>query len=335
MPVKPTISKDDFPKILANYNLGEYERFRRFAHGAGQTTTLLITTKGRFVLRYYENRPERYVLFEVDLLHHLKSKGFPVPVIMQDSSGRFSEMYKGKPYMIIEHIDGRHTRNPNYFSNAKQIPEVAQVVAKLHNLTRDYTSAYLKDRNDADISKKCKPKSEPKDRDELNAEYCLRMYKQRSYRTDIVEEWLKNELKKLEFPSSLPKGICHADLNYSNFLFKERKIVALLDFDMSFRTYCIYDIANLIYWWAWAPEKELKEKEARRIAEEYSRWRPLGTAEKEHIYDALKLVILLGMSWSKEDDFKKGRKNIEFLDSVGREGFYGRLFKEEFILGEA
>lgn len=310
MPVKPTISKDDFPRILAHYNVGEYERLRRFAHGAGQTTTLLITAKGRFVLRYYENRSEGYVLFEANLLSYLKSRKYPVAAIIRDSSGRLSGMYKAKPYMIIQHIDGRHTRNPNYFSNAKQIPEVARIVAKLHDSTRSYTSLYLKDR------------------DHLDAGYCLRSYRKhfRDVGSGGNETWLQEELENLEFPASLPKSICHADLNYSNFLFKKGTVAALLDFDMSFYTYSIYDIANLIYWWAWAPEKELKEKEARRIVEEYSRWRPLNTAEKEHIYDALKLIILLGMSWSKEDDFNKGRKNIEFLDSIGRERFYDRLF---------
>lgn len=308
MLAEATISREDFPEIISNYNLGEYKRYKTFAHGAGQTTTLVVTTKGRFVLRYYENRSEGYVLFEADLLCYLKSKGYPVAAIIQNSSGKLSGMYKGKPYMIIEHREGRHTRNPNYFSNRKQIPEIVRVVAGLHNLTRRHTSRYVKYR------------------DELNPEYCLRMYRERPYKTGIVEKWLKNELENLVFPHSLPKGICHADLNYGNFLFKEGTVVAVLDFDMSFRTYLIYDVANLIYWWAWAPEEELKQKEARHIAEEYSRWRTLDTVEKEHIYDALKLIILLGMSWSKEDGFKKGRQNIEFLNSVGREGFYDVLF---------
>jgi Ser/Thr protein kinase RdoA (MazF antagonist) len=262
------------------------------------------------VLRYYENRSEDYVLFEVDLLNYLRSRHHPVAAIIRDSSGRCSGMYNGKPYIIIEHIEGRHTRNPNYFSNAKQIPEVVRVVAKLHNLTQGCTSVYLKNR------------------DTLNPDYCLRSYRKHFHTPNAREdeEWLKNELKKLQFPISLPKSVCHADLNYGNFLFRKGRVTALLDFDMSFFTYCIYDIANLIYWWAWAPEKELKRKEARRIVEEYLRWRMVNVTEKEHIYDALTLVILLGMSWSSDEDFQKGKKKVEFLGSLGREGFYPILF---------
>ena len=35
----------------------------------------------------------------------------------------------------------------------------------------------------------------------------------------------------------MPKGLCHADLNYGNFLFKNAKIAAVLDFDMSVFTF--------------------------------------------------------------------------------------------------
>jgi len=288
MPVKTTILEEDFPKIISNYDLGKYESFQTFANGAGQTTVLLLTSKGKFVLRYYENRPEKHVIFEVNLFNFLRNKDYPIPAIIKSNAGEFFGTYKDKPFIIIEFVEGEHCKNPNDFIEDERLAEVVKAVAQLHNLTTDYNPEYLEGREPYDV------------------EYCWREYQKRSLKDKNPEResWLRGELDKLEFSDSLPKGICHADLNYGNFLFKNGKIVAVLDFDMSFYTSFVYDIASLIYWWTWPPQTDLKEKEARFIVQEYEKIRPMAESEKMHIYDALKLITLLGISWSEEEDFE-------------------------------
>lgn len=310
MPVKTTITESDFPKILSNYDLGEYHSFQTFAHGAGQTTALLETNKGKFVLRYYENRSKKHVLFEVQLFNYLHSKNYPVPTIIKNHSGNFSHEYKNKPYIILEFIGGEHSKNPNDFFDDNQVSEVVKAIAQLHNLTLHYKPKYFKDREPFDVA------------------YCWKEFQKKHSKIVKSEKgkWLKNELKQLEFPTSLPKGLCHADLNYGNFLFKNEKITAVLDFDMSFYTYFIYDIASLIYWWTWPPQKGFKEKETAQIITEYSKWRKLTIEEKNHVYDAIKLIILLGISWSGEEDFESEKTKIEFLNSIGRQQFYNKIF---------
>ena len=196
MSVKPTISEEDFPRILSSYNLGEYEGYKTFANGAGQTTVLLLTSKGKFVLRYYENRPQQHVEFEINLFDYLKGKSYPVPEVMQDTSGNYLGIYKDKPYVIIEYIVGEHGKNPNDIFDADQATEVVKAVAQLHNLTKEYPPEYLKGREVYDT------------------EYCWREYKKYPQRVENKERenWLRNELDKLEFPGFLPKGICHAEL---------------------------------------------------------------------------------------------------------------------------
>src|SRR3989344_2926424 len=249
MSVKTTISEIDLPKILADYNLGEYRGFKTFANGAGQTTLLLETSKGKFVLRYYENRPLKHVLFEVQLFNYLRDKNFPVPAVIKNRSGEFSSLYNEKPYIIIEFVEGEHGKNPNDFFNSEEATEVVKIIAHLHSLTKDYNPEYFKDR------------------EVFDAKYCWREFEQKHSHLVTTEKgkWFKAELDKLEFPASLPEGLCHADLNYGNFLFRNGKIVAVLDFDMSFHTYLIYDIASLIYWWAWPPEKSDFEESKSKI----------------------------------------------------------------------
>jgi len=156
----------------------------------------------------------------------------------------------------------------------------------------------------------------------------LRTYQktQRKVNKKEREEWFKNELGKLEFPLNLPKCICHADLNYKNFLLCEGEISAVLDFDMSIYTYTIYDVANLIYWWAYPPEKGFKERDASFIVNKYLKHHELNKTEKKQIFDALKLIILLGISWSEEYDFEDSKNAIEYLNKLGRDGFYHIIF---------
>ena len=309
MSVKTTISEIDLPKILAEYDLGEYQGFKTFANGAGQTTLLLETSTGKFVLRYYENRPLKHVLFEVQLFRYLLDKNFPVPTVIKNRLGEFFSVYKEKPYIFIEFIEGEHGKNPNDFFNLAEAAEVIKSVAQMHNLTMNYYPEYFKDREPFDVA------------------YCWREFEKKHPHLVATEKekWFKAELDKLEFPATLPKGLCHADLNYGNFLFRNGKIVAVLDFDMSFYTYLIYDIASLIYWWAWPPETKLKEKQATQIVSEYSKSRELSEEERMHIYDALKLIILLGISWSEEGDFENEKKKIKFLNSIGREAFNEKI----------
>lgn len=232
MAVKTTISEKDYPLILSDYDLGEYSSFETFANGAGQTTVLLNTDKGKFVLRYYENRSEEHVAFEVHLFNFLQESDYPIPAIIKDRDDNFFGIYKEKPFIIIEFIEGEHVENPNDSFQRDGAAEVIKVVTQLHNLTKDRELDFFKDREVFDV------------------DYCLREYDKqtRTKNRDERERWLKNELAKLKLPSTMPKGLCHADLNYGNFLFQDGKISAVLDFDMSFYYYLVYDVASLIYW---------------------------------------------------------------------------------------
>jgi homoserine kinase type II len=310
MNIKTKFSKYDFIKILSNYNIGEYIGSKHFSHGYVQTTVMLLTTKGKFVFRYYENRSEKHVLSEVKLMSYIRKKKFPVPKVIRNSSGEFIEKYKGKPFMIVEYVHGKLMKNPNNISRHNGLTEVVNTVAKLHNMTKNFNQKYFKYR------------------DIYNKKYCWAEYRKRSgnVRNASREKWLKNELNKLEFPNLLPKGICHCDLNYSNFLFKKGKVVCVLDFDMSCYTYLIYDIASLIYWWAFPPKKIMNIENSKHLVDEYCKRRKLSKAEKMHIFDALKLIILLGISWSEENDFEQEKRKIEYLNSISRERFYKMLF---------
>jgi Ser/Thr protein kinase RdoA (MazF antagonist) len=135
--VKSTLEKSDVEQILAHYNVGVIERVKAFTTGTVQTNILLYTTRGRFVLRYYEcNRSFNSVLFEVNLIKYLKHKNYPCPAVVGNTHGKFAACYKDKPYALFEFLEGTHVQHPN----ERQKQQLIQKVAELQNLTRNYRS---------------------------------------------------------------------------------------------------------------------------------------------------------------------------------------------------
>ena len=83
----------------------------------------------------------------------------------------------------------------------------------------------------------------------------------------------------------------------------------------------------MIYFWAWPDKGKLNFGKGKLLLKEYQKYRRLELAEKEHLYDMLKMVIFMSIGWFiHEKDFYNGRRKIEFLNSVGRDGFYRKMF---------
>ena len=116
----------------------------------------------------------------------------------------------------------------------------------------------------------------------------------------------------------------------TNILCDKDKISGVLDFDDACYTFLIFDLGTLIYYWAWLREKKLNLKKANYLLKEYGRYRKLSKIEKEHIFDALKMVILTYMAWffyeKSNSMFEESRKKLEEIDEIGRKEFYKKLF---------
>lgn len=323
MVVKTIFSKKDFTDILSNYNLGEYKDSRLFTTGAVETNYLLQTTKGKFVFRYYENRSKNSVLFESGLIKYLKDKNYPCPAQFKNKHGKFVSIYKEKPYSIFEFVEGQHLKT----QNENQKKQLIKKVAELQNITKNY-----------------RPNNK-KYRLNYNIENCRELARKEAKKINTANareklKWFESELLKLNLPKSLPKGICHSDFHFSNVLFKNGKFSALIDFDDANYTFLIYDLAALISpfkssfeWNTWSNFKKDENvfdfREARKIVSEYMKYRPLSDSEKEHLFDVFKLSIMFDCIWyfkrGNAKDFYEKRK-IEYLNSIGREEFYNRLF---------
>lgn len=309
MVVKTIFSKENLSKILSNYDLGKIKKVKPFKLGAVQTNLLLETEKDKFVFRYYESRPEKYALFEVNILQYLAKHSYPCPAPIRNIHGGFTGKYKNKPFALFEFMNGEYKKNVN--------PKlIAQVIGELHKITIGYKPKYFEARDTYDPkscwksaisnSKKIRSKSEAKKR----------------------LDWLEAELEKLKLPTTLCKGVCHCDTHHSNFLYKNNKISAVLDFDDASYTYLLYDIVGIIYFWAWPDKGILNFSKAKELIKEYQKYRRLTNNEKRHLYDVLKMAIFMSISWFIYDtqDYGNEKRKIEFLNSFDRKEFYKKLF---------
>src|SRR5262249_43806257 len=118
------------------------------------------------------------------------------------------------------------------------------------------------------------------------------------------------------------------DSNRSNFLYKDDKLSAVLDFDQASYTWLLYDVAQLIYWWTWPDKGNINLEQSRDLVAQYETVRQLSEYERDHLFDALKLVHLVGIGWSLADDsFPNDKRKVDDMNALGRDGFYSAIFR--------
>ncbi|MEZ4679902.1 MAG: homoserine kinase [Caldilineaceae bacterium] len=324
MKKETTLDPADVTAILAHYELGELQSLVPLTAGTVQSNSLVQTTRGRFVLRYYkQNRTFAAVCFEVDLINYLTRRHYPCPAVVPDRQGNFVGFYNERPYALFAFVEGAHVEQPT----AAQYRQLIEKVAELQRLTEHYQPVYVEDRWNYDVP------------------FCERMAVEIAARLATPNAaaklvWCRQTLATLELPDTHPKGVCHCDFHFSNVLFKEGNFHALLDFDDANYTYLTFDLVALLEpslfrfrWDSWQtvqPGDDVFDfAAAKEIITTYQTVRPLSTVEKHHLFDVLKLATLIDCLWFFErgtaEDFYERRK-IDCLDGLGRAAFVQALF---------
>lgn len=323
MAVKTVLSIKDIENMLLDYSVGDLICFHGIQAGTVESNVLIKTTKGKYVLRYYEKRTADEVLFEEQLLIYLKENNFPCTKVIASDSGDI-KLYKNKPYMLFEYEKGEHQEH----WNQSQWKQVIQVMAQLHNLTqgRSFKNAHI--------------------RNTYDPAGCMRIAAQfvNKHDTQAIQEkwkWYQYELKKLVLPDFLPKAVCHSDYHYSNILFKGNSFGTLLDFDDANYTYQYFDIVSVTpffradfdheTWMDFDKDSEILDFTcARDYLREYQKYIFIDKQCYPYFYDLLKLSVLVDCLWYFDrglgDDFFEKRK-INAINRMGRTEFQRQLFE--------
>jgi homoserine kinase type II len=313
MAAKTLFTHDDFVDILSHYDLGTYSHSAAIAEGTVQTNYFLETPQGKFVFRYYETRSREAVLFESDVLAYLTAHRYPCPIQIQNTQGTYVGVYRDKPYVLFEFLDGQAIEHPS----PHQWQQLVQKAAELQKLTENYCSPYTQYRwnYDPDLCR------------DLAQAAAERINTPSAHAKNA---WLARELTILDLPPAVPRGICHCDFHFSNVLFVGDELNAVLDFDDANSTFLSFDLVGLIEYWAWPyPSDMLDFSKARSVVQQYMQHRQLASIEQQHVYDVYKLSILFDCVWyfhrGSGDDFYEKHK-IDALNRLGRQAFFDELF---------
>jgi len=153
---------------------------------------------------------------------------------MESRQGDHVGTYRDKPYVVFEFIEGQHVERPGPHHKRQLIRQAAE----LQKLTTGIRSLYTPHRWHYD------------------PDLCRALARRQAALIDTKSAlekpaWLVHALRTLDLPSSVPRGICHCDFEFSNILFRADEFVALLDFDDANVTFLQFDLIGLIEHWAW------------------------------------------------------------------------------------
>jgi len=200
------LNKLDFDAILSNYSIGQYVLNKHIPKAFENTVYFLQTTKGKYVLKIFEQTKISEVKNQTKIQEYLAKKNNPVPRIIKDKKGKDIQYFEKKPIQIQEFAKGKRVK-----LSIKLIIAYGKTISKI----------------DFDLKKLKMPNFNPWGFDfEFKK---MKIYSGKKLNLKKEHSKLLKEIKKLD-KYKLTKSIVHGDLNLDNALVYKNKINAIIDF---------------------------------------------------------------------------------------------------------
>ena len=134
MAVFTPVSDDDARTLLAHFDLGDLVSLRGITAGIENTNYFLATTRGEYVLTLFEVLTQAQLPFYIELMHHLASRGVPVPQPQTLRDGTRLTTLHGKPCAIVTRLPGGYEPAPGPAHCAL----AGATLARAHLAARDF-----------------------------------------------------------------------------------------------------------------------------------------------------------------------------------------------------
>jgi homoserine kinase type II len=254
------LRENEIQEIAGQYNLIVAEA-EAIEGGAGNSSYLLQTRQGEYVLTVFDDKSLAYVVRLGQLLLLLAEYEFPTTRPLSSVEGGLITAYRDKPVMLKAYFAGQVCRNLTE-------PMLYQVGASLARLHQVPAPDFL-------------PTEHPYGRQDFPTVIGRNVDPQ-------YESWLADRFAYLEqsIPRGLPSGLIHGDLFYDNVLFEEERFKAIIDFEEACRYYKGFDLGMGILGLCEAGGTVGLDK-VRALATGYQQVRMLEEIEKE----ALQLLV--------------------------------------------
>jgi len=281
------LKKAELEQILYRYNVGRLKDYRRvWDKRALNDNIILETSKGKYLLKIFvEWSKEAHLLSSLNFLLHLRKNHFPSPGPILDRQGEMLFSFGDQFGTLLEYIEGR--RMPTL--GEKSLSKVARVIAQFHEIGKEYKG--------------------PKREKHLSLERLLDLpeelaIRQRNQEILSLISYLRDKSHtEYKFPQSLPRGMVHRDLHRGHFLFRNAKIVGVLDFEKVCVDYLIKDVGCMIAYNCYL-DSELSQKRFDIVLSSYGEIRKLNELEKDNIDLAIACESVKLAIWSIYDFLK-------------------------------
>ncbi|MBU1295413.1 MAG: homoserine kinase [Gammaproteobacteria bacterium] len=229
MAVYTSLSDSDMRALVADYYLGELVSFQGISGGVENTNYFLTTTTGKYVVTLFEEFDLDEVPYFLDVVAHLKHKGFNVPAALIDIYGERLREVNGRPTIIVDCFPGGELKGTDETSCRL----MGEALAKLHIAGEDFPVHRDSHRGVAWWHKTSKAIA-----NELEPEQAQLLLSQ-------IAEF---DVFIAEYPD-LPKTTIHGDLFFNNTLFEGNKLSAIIDFYNACHSWVMYDLAIVVNDW--------------------------------------------------------------------------------------
>lgn len=248
------LKQSDIRKIAENYGLTVAD-FESINGGNGNSSYLLTTPQGKYVLTVCDDKTLDEVVIMGKLLLLLKEYNFPCTRVVPAVNRDIITMYENKPVMLKVYIEGQVVES----LDQGMLSQVGVATARLNQIP---SPDYLPDEHP----------------------YGLQLFP-RVFSLNIDEKyqsWLAKQFDDLvqNIPLNLPRGLIHGDLFYDNLIFEQGKFNAMIDFEETCHYYKVFDLGMAIVG-SCVDGSTVNLDKARALVNGYQQVRQLEQIEKE------------------------------------------------------
>ena len=260
--------------LVADYYLGELVSFQGISGGVENTNYFISTTTGKYVLTLFEEFDYEEVPYFLDVVAHLKHKGFNVPAALMDNHGERLRTVKDRPAIIVDCFPGSTPEG----TTVENCALMGKELARLHVAGMDFAN-----HRDSHRGIKWWRSTSQAIAPELELDQAQLLLEQ----VEAFDAFIADK------DAQLPKGTVHGDLFYNNTLFEGEKLSAIIDFYNACYSWLMYDLAIVVNdWCSNIATGELDMDKYHALVGEYIHERSPNAAEIEAWPHMLKIAAL-------------------------------------------
>jgi homoserine kinase type II len=285
----PKLDRDELSTILSLYHLDGLEDFGDLPGGMANRSYWVRVNGRRYWLRLSARRKFADLLFEKELLAHLRQAGLPVPRVVENvASGAFTPWdARGRYVWLFEDTGGR--RLGVFELRARHTRAIGDFLARMHRTSTTFAASRESEFDLYAISAWS-------DRLE-RARRTGRLAKRHHPDLARVEAQLDLQLRRRMRGAY---GIIHGDLFVGNARFRGEQLAGVLDFERACRERLSVDLAVAINTWCWVPAAEQRggpsgsfhRPRVKSLLGAYQGVRKLSEIDKKELAEDLKLVAV-------------------------------------------